>query len=35
VYAAASGRPTVLARDAILLTTVLSVPVLAVALLLG
>ncbi|MGY1643280.1 AEC family transporter [Geodermatophilus sp. SYSU D00703] len=36
VYAAASGRSTVLARDVILLTTVLSVPVLVgVALLLG
>jgi malonate transporter and related proteins len=36
VYAAANGRPTLLARDVILLTTGLSVPVLAgVALLLG
>jgi malonate transporter and related proteins len=36
VYAAASGRSTVLARDVVLLTTVLSVPVLVgVALLLG
>ncbi|MGY1632797.1 AEC family transporter [Geodermatophilus sp. SYSU D01186] len=36
VYAAASGRSTVVARDVILLTTVLSVPVLVgVALLLG
>ncbi|SDD56927.1 hypothetical protein SAMN05660690_4586 [Geodermatophilus telluris] len=36
VYAAANGRPTAVARDVVLLTTVLSVPVLVgVALLLG